>query len=437
MAKLAICGAAPVVTTPPPKYPQFSADVFRRIEFELSNGPTQGLSKEHPVICELETSLATYHGVSRCLAASSGHAALQTALIGLELTGGDEVVTSPYSWGASVSCILHNGSVPRFADVSPETGLMEPGLTEESITSRTRAILVPHLYGHPVDMTGMVAVAERHGLAMIEDGSQAHGARHRGTRVGAFGDAAAFSTNGVKPIATTEGGYLVTDRADVYWNPMISCQHAGRGDISGRSNEDGFPDELRPLIDSLIYTYRPNLVSALLTLDRLPSLDSDNAARRSNVELFKRHLHGVSTLSFPSYPEHDECVFHMLTANFDAEAAGVSRDAYLLALIAEGVPAISYVYRGLHESPRLSPSWDGPRVMWTETLKLARADPTVAELPGCSRKVARSIEFPWNYVTVDETRMRSLADAVAKVEENLDELRDHVRRSGGLVAAHK
>ena len=73
--------------------------------------------------------------------------------------------------------------------------------------------------------------------------------------------------------------------------------------------------------------------------------------------------------------------------------------------------------------------------MWTETLKMARADPTVAELPGCNQKVARSIEFPWNYVTVDETRMRSLADAVAKVEENLDELRHHVWRSGGLVAA--
>jgi dTDP-4-amino-4,6-dideoxygalactose transaminase len=437
MANLALCGGTPTVTTRPPKYPSFSADVFERIEDELTNGPTQGLSKEHPIINELETSLANYHGVKHCLAASSGHGALQTALIGLEITDGDEVLTSAYSWGASVSCILHNGAVPAFVDVSAETGLMEPDLTEAGVTERTRAILIPHLYGQPVDMTGMMALAERHGLVVIEDGSQAHGARHRGTRVGAFGDASAFSTNGVKPLATTEGGYMVTPRDDVYWNPMISCQHAGRGDISGRSNEPGFPDELRPLIDSLIYTYRPNLVTAILTLDRLPSLEAENEARRQNVALFKRHLDGVSSLAFPVYDDEDECVFHMLTANFDPQAAGVSRDAYLTALVAEGVPAIAYVFRGLHHSARLSPDWAGPRVMWTETLRKAGADPTTTSLPGCDEKVARAIEFPWNYVTVDEVHMKRLADAVVKVEENLDELREYERREGGVVAAPK
>ncbi len=421
---LAIKGGTPAYSHRFPKYPDFDQRVYDRIRQVLTDGPTQGLSKGHPVIRELEDSLATFHGVEHCLSASSGHGALQSALIGLEVTGGDEVITSPYSWGASVSCILHNNAVPVFADVHPDTGLLNPATLAQALTSRSRAVLVPHLYGQPADMNAIMAFAEKHGLAVIEDGSQAHGARHRGTPVGAFGDAAGFSTNGVKPLATTEGGYMVTRRSDVYWKATISCQHAGRGELVGRASEPGFPDELRPFIDSLAYTYRPNLVTALLTLDRLPKLDSENAARRRNAELFRGYIDGLSLVSVPTYDPADECVYHMLTMNFDAERAGVTRDAYLRALQAEGVPAVAYVEKGLHASPRLSPDWAGPRVMWTETIRRSGADPLVAELPRCEEKVARSIEIPWNIFRVEKELVESLAGAFVKVEESLDELRD-------------
>jgi len=420
---LALRGGAPAHTLTPPRYPAFDPAVFDRVAETLAAGPTQGLSKGHPVIRELEERLAAFHGVDHCLAASSGHGALQTALIGLEITGGDEVVTSPYSWGASVSCILHNGALPVFADVSPETGLLDPESVAAAITPRTRAILVPHLYGQPADMTALMAIAERHGIAVVEDGSQAHGARHRGRPVGSFGEASGFSTNGVKPIATTEGGYMVTRSADIYWNATLSCQHAGRGELIGRASEPGFPDALRPHIDSLVYTYRPNLVNALLVLERLPKVDSENAARRRNAELLMAELDGIAAVSAPSIHGEDECVYHMVTLNFDERAAGVSRDTYLRALVAEGVPAVSYVERGLHHSPRLSPDWDGPRVMWTETIRAAGADPTATHLPGCDAKVARSIELPWNYTVVDEGFVRSLAGAFAKLEDCGDELR--------------
>lgn len=420
---LALAGGSPAHAVRPATYPTFSAAAHERIRRTLDEGPTQGLSKGHPVIAELEQALAAFHEVDRCLCASSGHGALQTALIGLQITGGDEVITSPYSWGASVSCILHNGAVPVFGDVHPDTGLLDASGLDALVTPRTAAVLVPHLYGQPADMTAIMAFAERHGLAVIEDGSQAHGARHRGRRVGSFGDASGFSTNGVKPLATTEGGYLVTRREDVYWTATISTQHAGRGELIGRASEPGFPDELRPYVDTLVYTYRPNLVSALLALDRLPHLDDENAARRRNVELLRAQLAGVGSVRFVDYPEHDECVFHMLTLNFDAEHAGVARDTYLRALQAEGVPAVGYVEKGLHRSPRLRPDWDGPRVMWTETLRRAGYDATQAELPGCDAKVARSIDLPWNYHVVDEALTASIARAFLKVESQLDALR--------------
>ena len=262
---------------------------------------------------------------------------------------------------------------------------------------------------------------------MVEDGSQAHGARHRGVRMGGFGDASGFSTNGVKPVATTEGGYMVTKEPDVYWKAIVSCQHAGRGDMIGRSNEPGSPEGLYPAVDTLVYTYRPNLVTALLTLDRLPKLDGENAARRANVESFRRQIAGVKAVSAPVADPDGECAFHIQTLNFDAEHAGISRDTYLKALQAEGVPAVTYVEKSLHKSPRLSPDWNGPRVMWTETIRQSGSDPTKVELPGCELKVARSIDLPWNYYREDKALMASIAAAFVKLEEGLDELRDWER----------
>jgi dTDP-4-amino-4,6-dideoxygalactose transaminase len=431
--RLALMGGAPAHTRRNPKYPTFTAAAFDRVRAELESGPTQGLSKGHPVIAEVEEALARYHGVPLALCTSSGHGALQSALIGLEITGGDEVLTSPYSWGASASCILHNNAVPVFVDVLPDSGLIDPDQLAGALTPRTTAILVPHLYGQPADMTRIMAFADRHGLAVIEDGSQAHGARHRGVRVGAFGQASGFSTNGVKPLATTEGGYLLAREAGPYWKATISGQHAGRGELIGRASEPGFPDELRPWIDSLVYTYRPNLVTAILTLDRLPFLDDENAARARNARRLFEALDGIASVTWPRIDPEDVCAFHMVTLNFRPEVAGVSRDVYLAALNAEGVGAVGYVANGLHHSPRLSPDWDGPRVMWTETLRRAGADPTRAELPNCDNKVANSIEIPWNIAVDDEALIASMASAFLKVEEQIDALRAWERTSEAVA----
>lgn len=415
---LAIAGGTPAFAHRPPRYPQFSEESLARLTEVLRTGPTQGLSKQNAVVGEFEDAMAEFHEVPHCLSASSGHGALQSALIGLEVTGGDEVVTSPYSWGASVSCILHNGAVPVFSDVDPETGLLDPDQVESSITSRTRAILVPHLYGQPTDMTRIMAVANRHDLAVIEDGSQAHGAKHDGRRLGSFGHASGYSINGVKPLATAEGGYMVTRDPDVYWKATISAQHAGRGELVGRASEPGFPDGLRPLIDSLVYTYRPNIASLVLALDQLTHVDELNDTRRENAMSFAEKLAASDLFRVPEYREADTPVFHMVTLNV-APRYVLQKPAILAALQAEGVPAVTYVEKGLHKSPRLSPAYAGPRVMWTEAIKASGTDPTKMDLPGCDAKVAGSIEIPWNYVERNEELVEDLATAFLKVEEDL------------------
>jgi dTDP-4-amino-4,6-dideoxygalactose transaminase len=426
---LALLGGEPVGAPDRPAFPRFTERARRRVDELLQQGPMVGLSKRHPLLAEAEGAIADYHATTHCLATASGHGALHAALIGLGITGGAHVVTSPYSWGASTSPILHNNAIPVFADVDPERGLLDPDAVDAAVGPRTEAILVTHLYGQPANMTRLREIAARHGIALIEDGSQAHGARHRGERVGGFGDAAGFSCMGGKLLATTEAGYLVTNRDDVYWNAIVSCQHAGGTEHPGRASEPGFPSDLRPYIDSLNYTYRLGVVNAVLLVEQLAKLDEENAARARNRQRFVGALDAVGSVSAPAYPD-DDPVFHMITLNFAPERAGVRRDTYLEALRAEGAPVFSYIATPLHRLERLRPDTRAPKVMWTESLRRSGVDYGALELPGCDHKVERSIEMTWNWIDDDPAAMQRLADCFIKVEESLDDLRAYERGAG-------
>jgi dTDP-4-amino-4,6-dideoxygalactose transaminase len=422
--QLALRGGTPIFTSPPAQqYPVFTQQARDRVLDLLDHGPMLGLSKASKVVAAAEEALARFHDVPWALCLNSGHASLHASLIGLEVAQGDEVINSPISWGASVSCILHAGAIPVFADVDPITGLLDPQSILERITPRTRAILVPHIFGQPANMTEICRIAADRGLAVVEDGSQAHGARHAGRRVGSFGDAAGFSCNGVKPVAAGEGGFMLARSDETYFRACISCQHAGGTDFPGRASEQGFPEELRPYVDSLIYSYRMSVLTAAVLPEQLGKLDQENDARNANYAVLKRELDGIGSVSFPTYPDGDECTIHMATMNFVEEHAGIDKATYIAALEAEGVPAFSYVRTPLHRLERLNPETKAPRVAWTDNLRRAGVDPRDVELPNCDRKVATSIELYFNYTTVDEDLMKRIASAFVKVEENLDELR--------------
>jgi dTDP-4-amino-4,6-dideoxygalactose transaminase len=422
--KLALLGGKPAVTAPPEQFPRFTQETIERVTRLLEEGVSVGLNKTVREIEEAEGAIADWQGVEFCLGVSSGHAALHSALIGLEISSGDEVITTPYTWGASVSCILHNNAIPVFADVDPETGLLDPATIEANISSRTRAILPVHIYGQPADMTAIREIADRYGLVVIEDGSQAHGAVHNGKKAGQFGDAAGFSCMGRKLLAATEAGYMVTPHEEVYWKGAMGGQHLGR------SPESDFPDALRPYIDSLMYTYRFSTVNAVLLTEQIKKIDAENEARQKNVGIFRHAMEGVESVSIPNYPEYDRPVFHMLTMNFSPETAGIKRSTYVEALNAEGINIFSYVPAPIPTWRRLQwQDYAGPKVMWMETLKRNKVDYSRVEVPNCERKVARSLEIKWNYIDVDEVRIQQLVSAFQKVEENLDALRDWESRA--------
>ena len=418
-SKLALLEGTAVGEVSSDKHPNFSKEAIRRITELLEHGATVAFNKQNKEFAEAEAAIAEWQGVPYCLTTSSGHAALHSAVMGLEISSGDEVITTPYTWGSSISCILHNNAIPIFADVDAETGLLDPANVEECITSRTRAILAVHIYGQPANMTTLCDIAKKHGLVVIEDGSQAHGALHKGKKVGQFGDAAGFSCMGGKLLASSEAGYMVTPHEDVYWKAALCGQQMGR------SGEEGFPDTLHPYMDSLVYTYRLSPLTAVLLTEQLKKLDEENEGRRRNVAWFRKAMEGVESVRFPTYPEGDEPSYHMLTMNFQPEVAGISKSTYIRALNAEGVGIFSYVPSPINTWRRLQwQDYDGPKVMWTENLRQHGVDYTQMEVPNCELKIERSLEMGWNYIRINEADMKKLASAFHKVEENLDALRE-------------
>lgn len=430
-SRLALAGGTPVRTPETRTYPVWSDAAKREVSRLLDEGVALGLSKEHPQIGAVEEALAVFHGTPFALGTSTGDGALHAALIGLEMTAGDEVITSPYTYGVSISCILHNNCIPTFADVIEGTGLLDPASVEERLTERTRAILVPHIFGNPADMTALCELARKHDLRIIEDGSQAHGARHRGTRVGSFGDASGFSANGVKPIAATEAGYIVTRHADVYWNAVVSTQHAGMGEFPGRATEPGFPSSLRTAVDALIYSYRLSPLNAVLIMDALTRVEAENDVRRQHLALLSAGLKDLTAVSIPGLLcEGDESAVHQVIVHFDADAAGVSKETYMKAVNAEGLYCYEYLTRPVNQAQRLSPDWSGPRVMWTENLRRSGYDPTQEDLPHTAAQIREHFNLVWNYIDYDPAFIERMLDVFVKLEENLDALRALERRDG-------
>lgn len=431
-SQLALLGGTPVRDAAPRQYPVWNQETRDKVARLLEDGVALGLSKHQAETGAIEDALAEFFGVGRALGTSTGHGALHAALIGLELTAGDEVMTSPYTYGVSISVILHNNCIPTFADVLEGTGLMDPASVRERITDRTRALLVPHIFGTPADMTELCKIAEEHKLAIIEDGSQAHGARHRGTRIGGFGDAGGFSANGVKPIAATEAGFMVTKHEDVYWKAVVSTQHAaGMGEVRGRGAEPDFPDELRSAADALIYTYRLTPVNATLMLERLQNVDPENEVRRRHFDVLREGLEELETVSLPlPLYEDDESALHQVLVRFDEDAAGIKKSTFLEALNADGLYSYQYLPKPMNTYPRLSPDWNGPRVMWTENLKRSGYDATKIPVPHAEAQIRDHFNLVWNFVDYDPPFIEGMVDVFRKVEENLDALRAYERNEG-------
>jgi len=360
---------------------------------------------------ELEADLATWHDSDPDDRApipwyvTSGTAALEAILVGHGIGPGDEVITTPCTWAATVAAVLAVGAVPVFADVDPVTGLIDPATVPPLIGERTRAVLAVHLFGHPVDCPALRAICADRDLLFLEDGSQAHGARLHGRRVGDWGDAAAFSCMGLKPLAGTEGGYALFRDRDAAEAAALYGRHP-RGladDARTRLGDAG-------LLDALQMGWRPCAVGGALVRAQLPHLDDDNAARRANVATLREGLAGCDFVHLPAEAPGAEGVYHLCSFVFDADAAGCDRASYLAALKERGVDAFVYIPTPIHRLRRLDHAgYDGPRVIWHEQLVRAGVDYRRTSCPGAEERCERSFEMAFNWTEPAPEAMRALA----------------------------
>jgi dTDP-4-amino-4,6-dideoxygalactose transaminase len=362
---------------------------------------------------ELEADLRAFHGsgAENLWYLASGTAAIEALLLGYEIGPGDEVITTPYTWGATVSAILAVGAVPQFADINPETGLIDPNTVESQINERTAAIIGVHLFGWPCDNVELARIARKHGLRYFEDGSQAHGARLHGDRVGLAGDGAAFSCMGMKPLAGSEGGYAIFKDRDAYETAALYGKHP-RGldsDAAARLGEAG-------LLDTLQLGWRPCAFGAALVRAQLPHLAGENSARRMNIAVLRERLGELPGVRIPEEPDGAEPVYHLLSIVFEEEKAGLSRTDFSAAMRERGWGFFVYIPTPVHRMTRLNPhGYEGPRVFWHEQLLRAGVDYSEISCPAAEWRSDHSLEMAFNWTEAAPEAMGHFAESMREV----------------------
>jgi dTDP-4-amino-4,6-dideoxygalactose transaminase len=343
MEKLAMAGGPRTVPRERriPSWPVVTEKDQEAVQRVMDSGRFTSASSGEHEIDGLERDWAQEVGTRYCVAVSNGTTALSLALAAAGIGPGSEVIVPALSFIASAIAPLHVAATPVFADINPVSFNVDPAAVEAAVTPRTRAILVVHLHGLPADLTKLMAVARRHGLILIEDAAQAHGARYQGTPVGSFGAVNAFSLNVSKNLATCgEGGLITTNDEDLQRKARMMRQF---GEV--------IPDQgARSYVSHMLgWNHKPNAIQCAFTRSQLARFHDDGAARDDNVRHFLGRLGELPWLTVPCQPDDRTHVWHILRLCVDPEAfglgpecAGPLRAAVMRALRAEGVPASFY-----------------------------------------------------------------------------------------------
>jgi L-glutamine:scyllo-inosose aminotransferase len=338
----------------------------------------------------------------------NGTVAIEISLVAAGLRPGDEVILPAYTFEASAAPVLRLGAVPVFVDVLPDTYCIDPAAAAAAITPRTRAILPVHLAMCLADMDALEALAARHGLRVIEDCAHAHGAKWKGKGAGSLGRAGAFSLQTSKLLTAGEGGVVTTnddevaERAESYTN----CGRASRTDRFGHR--------------LLGYNYRLSELQAAVLLGQLEKLPAQNALRARRADRLAKGLAAIPGLS-PLRPDTRQTApaFYHFVFRYDAAAfGGASRDRFVAALEAEGVPCDGLFYEPVYRStlfavdPRDFPAlggrlpWEGTRCPVTEKAAFEE-----------------SVWLHHRLLLGREKDVDCVLEAIAKIRANLDELR--------------
>ncbi|HIE53383.1 MAG TPA: DegT/DnrJ/EryC1/StrS family aminotransferase [Armatimonadetes bacterium] len=336
-ARLAIEGGPPVREKPFPPWPHFGEDEIEAAVAVLRSGQVNYWTGRKGR--EFEERFAEYVGVKHAIAVNSGTSALHVALYAAEVGPGDEVIVPARTFIATAAAVLHQNALPIFADVDPKTHNLSPASVRELITPRTKAIIAVHLAGHPAEMDEIMAIAAEHNLVVIEDAAQAHGAEYKGRKVGSWGHLGAFSFCQDKIITTGGEGGMVTTNDDRWARLARACRDHGWWQ---EEKEELLRSEaLRIYVHHRLgFNYRLTEMQSAIGLKALEKLDQQVEKRRENAYYLNEHLREVEVITTPYEAPYVKHSYYRYYCTVKPERLKVSRDQFVKAVRAEGVPIL-------------------------------------------------------------------------------------------------
>jgi perosamine synthetase len=310
--------------------------VGREREYVLDCLDSTWISSSGRYLERFEAAFAEFCGVRHAVSCCNGTVAVHLALMAHGVGPGDEVIVPTLTYVASANPVVYCGAQPVFVDAEPRTWNMDPERVAEAITPRTRGIVVVHLYGHPVDMDPILELAERHGLWVIEDAAEAHGATYRGRIAGSMGSLATFSFYGNKIITSGEGGMVVCD--DERLAAKVRQLH-GQGQDSQR----------RYWFPMIGFNYRMTNVEAAIGLAQLERIDWHIARRREIASWYREELGAEEGVELSPEAPWAQSAFWIMCALLEEDRFG-PRDEAMSALDAAGIETRPFFYP-LHTLP--------------------------------------------------------------------------------------
>lgn len=401
---LAIQGGSPVRTKAWPTWPVWDE---REVEALTAAVKEPKWAIDSPIVARFERDFASYHDAKFGIAVTSGTTGLMAALRGVGLRAGDEVVIPDYTFMATATSVLSLGAIPIFADIEPETLNLDPDSFAAVISPRTRAVMPVHFGGLPADMDRIRRVAEKHGVKIVEDAAQAVGASWRGTRVGAIGDAGAFSFQSSKNVTAGEGGMMLTNDPEIA-ERAESFRNCGRRMRSGIW--------YRHYLVGL--NYRMTGFQAAILEVQMQRLDEQFKRREENGRYLSEKLERIPGISPLKVPEGvTGHAYHLYIFRYQPEAfAGVPKKRFIEALQKEGIPAAGGYLSPVHELDFLADREELEGTLGAN-FDPEKMDYSKVESPAATKAVdEEAVWIGQSVLLADRSDMDDIVEAVDKIQ---------------------
>lgn len=399
MEKLAIYGGKPVRDRPFASFPEFGEEERAALNEVLESGIWGGYN---PKVAEFERAFADLHQARFGITAANGTVTLEAALLASGIEPGDEVIVPPISFVATATAVLRVGAVPVFADIDGDTLNLDPRRVRDSLTDRTRALIPVHFAGQPADMDELMKIAAETELVVIEDSAHAHGAAWKGRSVGSIGDFGSFSFQASKNLTAGEGGFLTTNSEELAENARSVCNQ-------GRRTGGAWYEHFR-----LGTNYRITGWQAAVLLAQLARLPEQLRRRAANAEVLNDKLGSLDLISMPVVDERvtsHSYYLYPIRLGLD-KLPGVSKDAFVKTLNAEGIPASAGYPHPLYRN---------------EVFR--NYDHRIGECPEAERMCADTFWLSHEIMLADAQELTDVTAAFEKIFDQVEDLANRTYRS--------